>query len=239
MEEQAHLTTAQQPTTAGPQPFHFQTSLILQESTGLRAATLPQLAKLLREVPESCVYHHTHYFLLQHHYLTPEPTNDFAYWVTEILGEERLGELLASIDTMEYARLDALREALAGTIEQYLGYHPTAHLKFASEGEEFFFLKAVHVVMPTDLTAATLEEFAKALEQVSIHSLYFHIFDARLRLGHPTNDFSVWLGEQLGLKDLAQRVALLNPYAHTLETLRLRLLALVRRELDQPKAPNG
>ncbi|MBI3319819.1 MAG: hypothetical protein HYZ89_04455, partial [Candidatus Omnitrophica bacterium] len=54
-------------------PFRFHTSFVVQDATGLRAATLPQLAALLRKVPDGCIYYHTHYFLLAHHYLAPEP----------------------------------------------------------------------------------------------------------------------------------------------------------------------
>jgi len=214
-------------------PFRFNTSLILQESTGLRAANLSQLAKLLRQVPESCVYHHTHHFLLQHHYLTPEPANDFAYWVAEVLGEEPLGERLATIDTIRYASLKDLQGVLADTIESYLRDSPTARLRFVSEGEEFFFVKSLHVVMPTAYTASTLAEFSDGLERVSVRSIYFHMFDARLRVGRSTNDFSVWLGEQLGLAELAQTVSRLDPYAYTLETLRAILLSFVRLELKR------
>jgi len=113
--------------------FRFHTSLILQESTGLRAATLPTLLKLLRAVPESSIYHHTHHFLLQHHYLTPEPSNDFAYWVSEVLGEQALGERLAGMDILAHPTLQSLREALVGMIEEYLSRTPTARLRFASE----------------------------------------------------------------------------------------------------------
>lgn len=213
-------------------PFRFFTSFVLEEATGLRAATLPQLVQLLREVPESCVYHHTHYFLLSHHYLTPEPTNDFAYWVTEVLREEALGELLASVDTMQYNSLTALREALVLTIERYLERAPLAKLRFVSEGEEFFFVKSIQVVMPTRVEVSTLEEFAGALRQVSLSSLYFHIFDARLRAGRALNDFSRWLSEQLGESDLAKEIAALDLYGHTLETLRSMLIALCRRRLE-------
>lgn len=225
------VAVASSPPPPSVKPFHFHTSLVLQESTGLRAATLPTLLKLLRAVPDSSIYYHTHYFLLQHHYLTPGPTNDFAYWVHEVLGEVLLGEQLASIDTMEHTSLSSLREALAGTIERYLEAHPTAHVKFVSEGEEFFFMKAVHAILPTAYTASTLLEFAQALERVSVQSLYFHVFDARLRLGRPTNDFATWLTGQLGLKRLGEEVARLDPYTHTLETLRATLLALIRQQL--------
>lgn len=213
--------------------FRFSTSFVLPKATGLRAATLTQLVALLRKVPDGCIYYHTHYFLLTHHYLTPEPPNDFAYWVTEVLGEERLGELLAGIDVMEHSTLQSLREVLVGTIEEYLISTPVARLRFASEGEEFFFVKSVHVVMPTSHQASTLAEFAEALSRISIHSLYFHVFDARLRVGRPTNDFAVWLGEQLGLTDLEERIANLDPYAHTLEVLRSLVLSLVKHELDR------
>lgn len=214
------------------QPFRFHTSVVLEESTGLRAVTLPELVRILQTVPLSCVYHHTHHFLLQHHYLSPAPSNDFAYWVTEVLGEEPLGELLSSVDTMEFSTLHGLRRALVQVIEGYLTRNPTARFKFATEGEEFFFLKSILIVMPTPSVAATLEQFAEALQQVSIRSLYFHIFDARLRLGSPTNDFALWIGQQLRLESLAEKMAKLDPYAHTLEGLRSMVLSLVRRQLD-------
>lgn len=215
------------------QPFRFSTSLILQESTGLRASTLSHLAKFLRQVPLSCVYYHTHHFLLQHHYLTPEPTNDFAYWVRDVLGEDPLGERLASVDTMAYADLQALRHKLVQTIDAYLRKAPAVRLRFVSPGQEFHFIKSIHVIMPTSQTAATLAQFAAALERVSANSLYFHLFDARLRLGRPTNDFTVWLTDQLGLKALGEEIARLDLYTHTLDELRAVLLRLVRQAVNQ------
>lgn len=235
--QESPVTAPSAPPPAGVKPFRFYTSLVLQESTGLRAATLPTLLKLLRTVPDSSIYYHTHYFLLQHHYLTPEPTNDFAYWVAEVLGDARLGELLASIDTMEHSTLQSLRGALAGTIERYLQEAPTARFRFVPTWQEFFFLKSRHVIMPTPYTASTLPGFTQVLRHISIHALYFHVFDARLRLGRPTNDFAIWLGDHLGLKTLAENVARLDPYAHNLETLRSILLSLLEQELE--RRPSG
>ena len=215
--------------------FRFSTSLVLPEATGLRAATLPQLLQLLREAPESCVYHHTHYFLLAHHYLKPQPTNDFAYWVTEVLGEQALGEQLASIDPLEFVNLAELRAALLHAIETHIGIHPMAAMKFVAEGEEFFFIKAVHVVLPTRFSAATLASFASALEQVSINSLYYHLFDARLRLGRKTNDFAEWASAALGLPVLAEDLARFDLYSQTLEGIRDKMLARVKIELQRPE----
>ena len=217
--------------SAAPSPFRFYTSLILQEATGLRAATLPQLSQLLREVPDACIYHHTHNFLLSHQYLRPEPTHDFAYWVSVTLGEQALGEKLASVDPLEYDSLGALRDALIDVIDRHLESHPMASMKFVTEGEELFFVKAVHVILPTSHTARNLEEFASALERVSIHSLYYHLFDTRLRLGRKTNDFSLWVSRELGLTELADDFSRMDLYSQTLEGIREKMLTRIRSEL--------
>ena len=93
---------------------------ILSELTGLRAATLVQFLGLLKTVSGSCIYHHTHRFLQQHQYLSPEPPNDFAYWIAEALGEDELAEKLASIDTIQFSSIRLLREKIIVTIEDYL-----------------------------------------------------------------------------------------------------------------------
>ena len=58
-------------------------------------------------------------------------------------------------------------------------------------------------------------------------------------IGRPTNDFAMWLAEQLGLKDLAEQVSHLDPYAHSLETVRSNLVALIRQQLDHPMLVNA
>jgi hypothetical protein len=53
--------------------------------------------------PPSVVFQHTHHFLVQHQELSPEPPNDFAYWVATVLQEDELGERLAAVDTVRFA----------------------------------------------------------------------------------------------------------------------------------------
>src|SRR3989338_5643136 len=119
------------------EPFKFYARLHLTELTGLEASNLPQLLEHIKQAPEASIYHHTHRFLQQHQFLSPEPPNDFAYWVTSVLGEEKLGEKLASIDTVQYPTIRGLREKITGTIRDYLKNNPSAKQKFANEGEEF------------------------------------------------------------------------------------------------------
>ena len=100
------------------EPFRFYTRLHLSELTGLRATTLDQLLDLIKKVSGSCIYHHTHRFLQQHQYLSPEPPNDFAYWVAEILGEDELGERLVSIDTIQFSTIRSLRDKIVATTDR-------------------------------------------------------------------------------------------------------------------------
>jgi hypothetical protein len=214
------------------EPFRFSTRLHLTELTGLRAATLTQLAGIIKEVPGSCIYHHTHRFLQQHQFFSPEPPNDFAYWVTEILGEKELGERLASIDTIQFSSIHDLRTEIIATIEAYLKENPLARLKFAREGEEFFFLKSVSFILPTSYAANDLAEFIEILKKITIDSIYFHIFEARLRLEKKTNDFSNWIETSIGDKELSLELAGLDPYTRTLEDLRGAIIGIIEKRLS-------
>lgn len=213
------------------EPFRFYTRLHLSELTGLKASTLTQLLKLLKKVDGSCIYHHTHRFLQQHQYLSPEPPNDFAYWVTEILGEDDLGERLASIDTVGFPTIRSLREKIISVIEDYLANNHQAKLRFAYEGEEFHFIKSISFVLPTNYIAYNLAEFVEILKKITIDSIYFHIFEARLRLEKETNDFSFWIEDSIGDKELADKISKLDPYTYTLEDLRKTIVKISEEKI--------
>ncbi len=213
------------------EPFKFYTRLHLTELTGLRAINLSQLAALIRKVPGSSIYHHTHRFLQQHQYLSPEPPNDFAYWVSEILGEEELGEKLASIDTFQYSTIRSLRDKIAVTIENYLKNNKLAKLKFAWEQEEFHFIKSVSFVLPTDYVVNDLKELLIIIKKITIDAIYFHMFESRLRLERVDNDFSNWIRNSLGNKELADEISRLDPYTYTLDGLRNKLVAMLEKRI--------
>jgi len=207
------------------QPFRFVTHLTLTELTGRRARDLLDLLRHLKTVPLSVIYYHTHHFLEQHRFLSPTPPNDFAFWVTSVLQETILGERLAAIDTLHFTTLANLRDTIVAVIETYLT--TTKSLRPAPEGSDFFFMDSRSFLLPTPYEANTLDEFAQALQKVSIHSIYHHVFEARLRLERG-NDFAEWLSG-LGEENLAWQIALLDPYAQSMESLRKHMLRLVER----------
>ncbi len=214
------------------EPFRFSTRLHLTELTGLKAGNLREFLQLIKKVPGSSIYHHTHRFLQQHQFYSPEPPNDFAYWVRTVLGENKLAEQLASIDTIQYATIRALRDKITAVLEGYLNNYPLAKQKFANEGEEFHFRKSVSFVLPTHFVVQDLREFTEALEKITIDSIYFHIFEARLRLEKGKNDFSNWIETSLGDKKLADAITRLDPYTYSMEDLRKTLIRLVKSRLS-------
>ena len=211
-------------------PFHFSTLASLTQVTGRKAKNLKELLLHLKEAPLSVTYHHTHRFLKQHHFLSPEPPNDFAYWVNRALQHERLAESLASIDTVQFTRVHDLRDQIVRTIENYLARNPSD--RDAVPGDEFYFMQSISFVLATPYEAWDLEQFADCLKKVSIYSLYYHIFDAKLRL-RQMNDFSFWLETSLEESALAASISHLDPYTQTLEGLRSRIIRLVERRIKE------
>ncbi|MBU4304925.1 MAG: hypothetical protein KJ893_04805 [Candidatus Omnitrophica bacterium] len=211
-------------------PFRFYSRFNLQQLTGIKAVTLTQLLKGIKEVPGSVIYDHTHRFLQQHIYLNPEPPNDFAYWVSDVLGDDELAERLASIDTIQFPDIRSLREKIIQTIEGYLDKNPAAAARKANVHEAFHFIKAISFIFPTGYVANDLKEFAEILKVITIEAIYFHVFEARLRLErNAANDFSYWIETAIGDKVLADRIAKLDPYTHTMEDLRKSIVRLVER----------
>ena len=206
--------------------FHFYTKLDQTLLLGKKARNAPGLLEGIRSVPESSIYYHTHRFLQQHHYLSPEPPNDFAYWVTEVLSDEVLGEQLSSVDTIQFESISTLREKFIFLVESHLA--SVEKITDCSHGEEFHFMASRTFALPTPYVAQNLIEFRDALGRVSVNTIYYHIFDAKLRLERGENDFSKWFDTN-GMSTLAEELRKLDPYTHTLEGLRKRIIVLVRK----------
>lgn len=213
------------------EPFYFFTRQNLTYLTGRKARNLPELLAGIKEVPTSSIYHHTHHYLEQHEFLSPEPPNDFAYWITDILQDKVLGEKVASIDLREFFTLHDIRSRIIEVIEHAMRGNPNAFQQNAPNGEEFHFMNAQTFVFPTKYVAHSLIDFKECLEKVSIYSIYYHVFEARLR--RKFSDFSIWLAASLGEDELAQEFMELDPYTQTLENLRRTLIGHIETRLKE------
>jgi hypothetical protein len=205
--------------------FRFYTKLDQTILLGIRARNVEELLESVRSVPKASVYYHTHRFLQQHHYLSPEPPNDFAYWVTGVLGDDALGEQLSSIDAIQFDNIAELRNRF---IEVLHGQLQSSKRRIdCPPGEEFHFMSLRTFVFPTSYAAHDGQEFREILGKITFNSLYYHIFDSKLRLEKGENDFSCWFRDQ-GEPALADQIKRLDPYTQTLDGLRKRIIELVR-----------
>ncbi|MBN1570148.1 MAG: hypothetical protein JXA73_20060 [Acidobacteria bacterium] len=206
------------------EPFVFQTERRLVMLTGKSARNLTELLDHIREVSGSSIFYHTHHQYLSHHFEKPVFHSDFSSWTSLALLEEALSEKLAAIDILSFGSIRELREAIIKTIESYLDAIG-GRRQNCLPGQEFHFCESKSFIMPSGLVARDIPEFFAKLPKVANPSLYFHFFEARLRLERPTNDFSSWLSYR-GAPDLAQAIDRLNPYKMTMEELREEIIKL-------------
>ena len=210
-------------------PFTFVACMELKEFIGVRAENERQLAQLIDEVPLDSIYYHTHGFLLRHRLVTGPYPNDFATWADVQVRDRVLGERLAMVDPADFSTLQALREELVSVVDEHL--RRLGVVPVVMSGEPFEFIQSRIVEIPTGNEVKTLQELRDAVLEVDQSALYFHLVEARLRLGRGRNDFAAWLEGALGLPDLAHRVQSVNPYADGLEQARTRLVALLDEAL--------
>jgi small-conductance mechanosensitive channel len=223
------VTNYGHPLKKAREPFYFNTRVHMAELTGLKARNLREMAGVLKKASEAVIYYHTHHFLEDHQYLIPELSNDFAIWVKDALDNPVLAEKLANVNTFEFTSLNALRDRLVNLIEESAGKE--SFQKEVVPGREFYFMKSISVILPTSYAAHDLREFIEALRLISPSSLYFHVFESRLRLGKGLNDFSIWLQVNMDELELSQEIARIDPYNFTLEGLRSTLIQVIEKRI--------
>jgi hypothetical protein len=209
-------------------PFVFQTERRLVVLTGRRARNLPEMLDHLKNVSGSSIFYHTHHQYLSHHFEKPVFHNDFAIWVARALLEEPLSEKIAAIDLLAFSSIRQLREAIIKTVESYIN-EINGRVRECLPGDELHFCESKSFIMPSGIVARDIPDFFAKLPKVSNASLYFHFFEARLRLEKPTNDFSAWLS-YCGAAEVAVAIDKLNPYLMTMEELREEIIRLGKPE---------
>jgi hypothetical protein len=213
--------------------FVFHTEQRLVVLTGERARNLAEMVNCLRKVSGSSIFYHTHHQYLSHHFEKPVFHNDFALWVSVALLEESLSEKLAAIDLLAFSSIRQLREFIIAKVESYTDEIGRA-TRDCLPGNELHFCESKSFIMPSGIIAHDVPEFFAKLKKVSNASLFFHFFEARLRLEQSTNDFSSWLRYR-GAENLALAIDKLNPYLMALEELREEIIKLGNSETDHDR----
>lgn len=209
-------------------PFYFNSAAHLLRIGREKATSLGELLDAIRACPDSSIFQHTFQTLEEHHFIKEGFSNDFSHWVFAACNEVELAERLAAIDVREFTSIPALRERIIHLIESYIQKNPRSAARPAME--PFYLMAADVIVVPTPHVARNLEEFAEALRKVSIHTIYYHFIDARLRLKLNNNDFSVWLEQELDMAAAADKLNRIDIYTSTLEGVRRGILKVIESE---------
>lgn len=209
--------------------FRFYKCYTIVELTGDQARDIKEFIEILRYVHPASIFGHTHRTFFKHHFARDLYSNDFAYWVSEVLQERRLGERIASIDLTRYQDIEQLRRDLIEIIDSYIANQ--TQFRSVPKGEEFHFTKVISLIQPTRFVAHSIQEFLDCLKEVDISSLYYHFFESDLRLKRPTNDFSFWIEDSLDGDELAHKIHRINPYMSTLQELRVRIIGVIEAYL--------
>ena len=206
-------------------PYYFNSAAHVIRIGRDRATTLGEFGEILKRCADEAIFQHTFQTLEEHHYVQEGFTNDFAQWSFSACNEVGLAERLASVDVREFTSIKALREKINATVDDYLKKNPQARDRVAFE--PFYFCASDTVVVPTPFVARNLGEFADGLQRVSLHSIHFHFIEARVRLKLNSNDFSLWLEEEMDLGSLADRLNRIDIYTSTLQDVRRKILKIV------------
>jgi len=204
--------------------FFFTGCWELREMVGRSARDEQQLLEAIEEIPLDSLSYHTHSFFLRHAYIAGPYPNDFATWAAIQVRDRVLGEKLGILDPYDFENLEALRAEIVNIVDEHLSQLQI--IPRVIYGEPFYFMQSRIIEVPTGLEARTLTEFRKILTTVDISAVYYHNFEAMLRLGRRMGDFALWIEEQLHLPELAQKISRLDFYMTSLESIRHRIIKL-------------
>ena len=207
-------------------PFYFNSAAHLLRIGRQRAINLNELLEAVKSCPDDSIFQHTFQTLQEHHFIREGFSNDFAHWAFAACNEVGLAERLSSLDVREFTSIKVLRERIISIVEDYLKKNPRSGDRAALE--PFYFCASDTVVVPTPFVARNLQEFAEGLQKVSIHAIHYHFIEARLRLKLNSNDFSVWLDEELDLGMMADKINRIDIYTSTLQDVRRAILRVVQ-----------
>lgn len=214
---------------AEAEPFRFHECFALIRLTGRRASDILELLEIIKQVSKGSIFHHMHQYFIKPSIVPPEFPNDFAVWVADCLGEQNLAEGLANLNPFEFENIEDIRSELVRIITEHLKNYPMP--RPVLPGREFMFNEGVTIVLPTAITAATLHDFARALREVDPSSIYFHFYEARLRLGKEEDDFTHYIDECLECPGLARRIKTMDPYMYSTEVLRDKFIRIIEEAL--------
>ena len=199
-------------------PFVFRDAIRLTSPTGVAAATLREFLIGIESAEPAVIHHHLRETPLRFPLQIGNYPNDFALWANVNLKNTPLAERLAVLDPFHERDIEELRERVIESIEIALDYQ--GNHQAVLPGHEFFFSRSFSSEIELGMTAYNLDTLIEGIHSVPASSLFFHMYESRLRNVDGSDDLSQWLRDSLGTQDVADRLSDLDFYLLALEDCR-------------------
>lgn len=209
------------------EPFEFKQTVSILKSTGKRANSIHSLRDLISRVSDESIFHHMSQYFLKEHILGY--TNDFAQWAGESLEERALAERLSNVDPYAFKTIAHTRKEVMRVIDDYLSEFPEPRCVLS--GDEFYFNETITLIFPVGIKVKNLADFLMALRQIDPGSIYFHFYEARIRLGKGIDDFSRWFKNSLNRKTLVKRIKTIDPFMHNIDGIREHIIEMIEEDM--------
>jgi hypothetical protein len=225
------MTKTKMVRTTAVEPFQFFTVAHVTRIGDQKAETVRNLVAGIERCSDESIYHHMVEALGSEEDLAGRASNDFAKWAYGPANCGGLAELLASLDERYYTSIEEMRDDLRTTVSDYIAAYPECADEVASS--PFCFCEGLELNVPLNQTASTLKELARNIAGMSNESFYLHFVATDARLDEQqSNDFSIWLSENLGLDKLALKINEIDLTESTLAEAKEKVLQLINSEPD-------
>ena len=208
-------------------PFRFRDAVRLHCPTGVAATTLREFRDAVERADTGVLHHHLCEVPLRFTFTFWDYPNDFAIWAAAALENHALAERLAVLDPFHERDIEVLREHALDAIEAALA--DTNGNVPVPPGQEFHFSSSVSVELDLGVEARTVAELIAGLREVPSSSIYYHLFEGRLRTDGGWDDISMWLHDS-GFPRAAERLRDLDIYMASLESCRRVVVELLEND---------
>lgn len=116
---------------------------------------------------------------------------------------------------------------MLNVIDIYLENFPEP--REAMIGDEFYFNETITLTFPVGIRVKNLAEFLIAVKYIDAAAIYYHFYEARVRLG--VDDFSKWIEDSLDKKDLSEKIRAIDPFMHSIEGIRDHIIETVEKDV--------
>ena len=212
-------------------PFIIKDCAVVSLWTGRTARTLKELAKELKHIDESSIYHHVLGIYMRTPFVDP---NSFATWARHLLHDPLLAERLAMINPSEFNSLEELRQEILEIVEERLKNMDTPDSQVAQR--PFYFQSSQMVVFDTGNEIRHPVELNSVISSMSLGSIFYHFIDALLRNKNGEDDFRIWLKEFGNkYKGLIEKLEVIDPHLLSLANTRRDIAFAVQQFFEQGK----